>query len=277
MPNLSAWANIAALSQAEFNQFKTWIYQTAGISLADSKNVLVMGRLRSRVTHHRLTSYGDYFRLLMSGAHPAEPQIAIDLLTTNETHFFREPKHFDYLGTHILPPYRVGRSIRVWSAAASSGEEPYTIAMVLAAGLGGGPWEVLASDLSSRVLERARTGHYAMARAQSIPREHLQAYCLKGVGPQEGTFVVDPKIRSRVQFLQINLIEAFPAIGEFEVIFLRNVMIYFDQETRRRVVARVLRHLRPGGYLFVGHSETLNGITDQLKTVVPSVYQKPPA
>src|SRR6185369_17688916 len=98
-----------------------------------------------------------------------------------------------------------------------------------------------------------------------IPREHLMAYCLKGVGPQEGTFVIDPKIRNRVQFTQINLIETLPTIGEFEVIFLRNVMIYFDQETRRRVVARILRHLRPGGYLFVGHSETLNGVSDQLK------------
>lgn len=264
----------AAISADDFRQIKSWIYDLAGINLSDHKHALVTGRLASRLRHHQLSNHGDYFRLLTGGKCPDEAQIAIDLLTTNETHFFREPKHFDFLHDRILTSHPTGRMMRVWCAASSSGEEPYSIAMTMAAALGERPWEVLASDLSSRVLERAKTGHYALARAKTISREHLQAFCLKGVDSREGTFLIDPRIRRRVQFTQINLNFALPAIGEFDVIFLRNVMIYFDQATKRQVVARVLAHLRPGGHLFIGHSESLNGISDNVKSVVVSVYQK---
>jgi chemotaxis protein methyltransferase CheR len=265
----------AAITDREFQEIKDWIYRSAGINLSNQKKALVMGRLAPRLRHYQASSYGEYFRLLQSGAHPAELQIAIDLLTTNETQFFREPKHFDLLREKILPAHPAGRMLRVWSAASSSGEEPYSIAMTLARALGDAPWEILASDLSSRVLERARTGHYSMARAKTIPRPHLLAYCLKGVGSQEGTFLIERRLRDRVQFRQINLVDTLPQIGEFEVIFLRNVMIYFDAPTKREVVAGILRHLRPGGYLFVGHSESLSGVNDGLTMVVPSVYRKP--
>jgi chemotaxis protein methyltransferase CheR len=265
----------ASINDREFQDIKAWIHQVAGINLSNQKKALVVGRLAVRLKHHQLASYGDYFRLINSGAHPAEVQVAIDRLTTNETQFFREPKHFDFLREKILPG-RSSRSVpRVWSAASSSGEEPYSIAMTLASELGeAAPWEILASDLSSRVLERARTGHYSLARAKNIPRPLLQAYCLKGVGTQEGTFLIEPRLRSRVQFAQINLMDALPQIGAFDVIFLRNVMIYFDVPTKREVVRRVLRHLRPTGYLIVGHSESLNGVTDALRPVVPSIYRK---
>lgn len=268
------WLNTAPISREEFGQFKAWIYGIAGINLADHKQTLVMSRLQARVRHHKLNSFGEYFGLLMSGLHPAEQQIAVDRLTTNETHFFREPRHFDFLGQQVLSAHRHGQ-FRVWSAASSSGEEPYSIAMLLAAHLGEGPWEVLASDLSSRMLERARSGHYAMVRAESIPRKYLLDYCLKGIGAQEGTFLVSPKIRNRVQFMHINLNETLPKIGEFNVIFMRNVMIYFNLETKRRVVARILQHLKPGGHLFIGHSENLHGVSSELKTVTASVYRKP--
>jgi len=274
-PQRSPVAGAAVITDREFQEIKDWIYRTAGINLSDQKKALVMGRLASRLRHYQSSGYGDYFRLLQSGAHPSELQIAIDLLTTNETHFFREPKHFDFLREKIIPAHPAGRLLRVWCAASSSGEEPYSIAMTLTAALGETSWEVLASDLSSRVLERARTGHYSMERAKTIPRPHLLAHCLKGVGSQEGTFLVEPRLRGRVQFTQINLVEALPQIGEFEVIFLRNVMIYFDMPTKREVVARILRHLRPGGYMIVGHSESLNGVNETLKTVVPSIYRKP--
>lgn len=263
------------ITDQEFQEIKDWIYRTAGINLSNQKKALVMGRLAPRLRHYQSSGYGEYFRLLQGGVHPAELQIAIDLLTTNETHFFREPKHFDFLREKILPGHPAGRMLRVWSAASSSGEEPYSIAMTLAAALGKTPWEILGSDLSSRVLERARTGHYSMERAKTIPRPHLLGYCLKGVGSQEGTFLIEPRLRERVQFRQINLVDALPQIGEFEVIFLRNVLIYFDVPTKREVVAHILRHLRPGGYLFVGHSESLNGVIDGLATLVPSVYRKP--
>ena len=274
-PLRSPIAGAAAITEREFQEIKEWIYRTAGINLSNQKKALVMGRLAPRLRHYQLTGYGDYFRLLQNGSNPSELQIAIDLLTTNETHFFREPKHFDFLREKILPAHPAGRMLRVWCAASSSGEEPYTIAMTLMAALGDSPWEILASDLSSRVLERARTGHYSIARAKTIPKTYLQSWCLKGVGAQDGTFLIEPRLRNRVQFTQINLIGALPQIGEFEVIFLRNVMIYFDTPTKREVVARILRHLRPGGYLFVGHSESLNGVNETLKTVVPSVYRKP--
>jgi len=272
MPKASA-AGAGAISVEEFRQFRDWIYAVAGISLAEHKHALVMGRLAQRLRHHGLGSYGDYFRVLADARFPAEAQIAIDLLTTNETHFFREPKHFDFL-RRIAAAHAAARPLRAWSAACSSGEEPYSIAMTLAVTLGEAPWEVQGSDLSLRVLERARSGHYAMARARSIPRELLHAHCLKGVGEREGTFLIDPAIRKRVQFMQINLNGALPQMGEFDVIFLRNVMIYFDVATKRQVIARLLRHLRPDGHLFIGHSESLNGVTDEVKPVVASVYRR---
>lgn len=266
----------AAIADSTFNAIRAWLYERAGISLSDKKRALVVGRLACRVRHFGLASFDEYFELLRGGAHPAEPQIAIDLLTTNETHFFREPKHFDFLRERILPAHPSHRMLRVWSAASSSGEEPYSIAMTLAASLKEAPWEVLASDLSSRVLERARSGHYSMARAKTIPRPHLQAYCLKGIGSQDGTFLIEPQLRGRIQFAQINLVVgALPPVGEFDVIFLRNVMIYFDTATKREVVARLLPHLARGGHLFVGHSESMHGLSDALKPVQPSIYRKP--
>lgn len=271
-PALSPGA--AKMSAGEFKQFKDWIYQVAGINMSEHKHALVMGRLASRLRHHQVASHGEYFRLLISGKFIDEAQIAIDLLTTNETSFFREPKHFDFLRQRILPAHPATRPMRVWSAASSSGEEPYSLAMTLAAALGERPWEVLASDLSQRVLERARSGHYAMARANNIPAELLRAYCLKGVGAEDGTFLIDPQIRKRVQFMQVNLNGTLPQLGEFDVIFLRNVMIYFDLPTKQQVIARILKHLRPDGYLFIGHSESLHAVSDDLKSVVVSIYRK---
>jgi chemotaxis protein methyltransferase CheR len=265
----------APISNADFEAIRDWIHEVAGISLSDQKKALVMGRLAPRLRHYALGDYGAYFQLLRDRRHAAELQIAVDLLTTNETHFFREPKHFEFLRQRVLPEHPRGRMFRVWSAASSSGEEPYSIAMTLAAVLGEAPWEVLASDLSTRVLERARSAHYSIARAKTIPRPYLLEYCLKGIGAQDGTFLIEPRVRSRVSFAQINLTDALPSIGEFELIFLRNVMIYFDMATKREVVARLLPQLRRGGHMIVGHSESLNGVCDALKAVAPSVYRKP--
>jgi chemotaxis protein methyltransferase CheR len=273
-PCRAAISGTASINEREFQDIRTWIHQVAGISLSDQKKALVVGRLAARLKHHRLADYGAYFRLLKSGAEPAEVQVAIDRLTTNETHFFREPKHFDFLRDTILPGHAPRRAFRAWSAAASTGEEPYSIAMTLAAAFEEAPWEVIASDLSARALERARSGHYSLARAKSIARPLLQAYCLKGIGAQEGTFLIESWLRARVRFTQINLIGTLPQLGAFDVIFLRNVMIYFDAPTKRTVVARVLKHLRPRGYLMIGHSESLNGVTDAVQPIAPSIYRK---
>lgn len=264
----------STLSDSEFGEFQQLLQQVAGIHLSPAKKALVCGRLAKRLKHYSLSTYHDYFRLLTSGQEPAELQTALDLLTTNETYFFREPKHFEFLQQHILPERRPGSPFRVWSAACSSGEEPFTLAMVLSDQLGEAQWEITASDISSRVLERARSGLYAMERASHIPQDYLKSYCLKGVGSQEGRFLLDKRLRSRVNFQQINLNEALPQLGAFDVVFLRNVMIYFNSDTKARVVERIAATLKPGGYLIIGHSESLNGVTDVLKSVRPSVYRK---
>jgi len=259
----------------EFHLFKRFIYDRAGISLSENKQSLVSGRLAKRLKLHGLQSFGEYHRLINAADQAGEAQVAIDLLTTNETYFFREPKHFDFLRNEILPRQEPGRLFRVWSAASSTGEEAYTLAMVLADRLGSQPWEIIASDLSTRVLEKARHGRYAIDSATEIPRPYLTRYCLKGTGSQEGVLLVSRELRSRVQFLQVNLTQAYPALGEFDLIFLRNVMIYFDNETKRQVVARMWSMLKPGGYFIISHSESLNGISDAYQLVSPSIYRKP--
>lgn len=267
--------NATHLADHEFEQFKKLIHRIAGISLSPSKKQLVSGRLAKRLKHFQLSSYGEYFRLLTADSHPDEMQMAVDLLTTNETYFFREPKHFDFLREHVLPAHPYGRPFRAWSAASSTGQEPYSIAMTLADGLGGKPWEMVASDISMRVLEKARSGHYPIEQAQHIPKNYLHRNCLKGVDTQEGTFLVDKSIRTPIKFMQVNLNAALPQMGEFDLVFLRNVMIYFDNDTKRQVVQRIMGKMRPGAHLFIGHSESLNGIVDELQVVKPSIYRKP--
>lgn len=263
------------LSDAEFVKIRSFIYTKAGISMSESKKSLVVGRLAKRLRAHNLSSYSDYLCLLDSGKDPEEMQLAVDLLTTNETYFFREPKHFNFLQEKILPQHAAGRAFRVWSAASSSGQEPYSIAMLLAQHLGQQTWDILASDISQRILEKARAGHYPMEQAQKIPPNYLSSYCLKGIGSQQGSFLIKQQLRDRIRFQQINLNTSLPQVGEFDLVFLRNVMIYFDIETKRQVVQRITNQIKPGGYLFVGHSESLNGVVDTLKPVMPSVYRKP--
>lgn len=264
---------VLVLSEDEFGLFQKMIYETAGIHLANTKKPLVSGRLAKRVKHYGLSSYGEYFKLLSSGGN-GELQMAVDLLTTNETFFFREPKHFDFLREHILPHWSTGPR-RIWSAASSSGEEAYTLCMVLAEHSPTDAWEIVGTDISTRVLERARSGQYPMERAKNIPRELLSRYCLKGTGSQDGMFMIGRELRARAEFIHANLKDDLGKLGKFDIIFLRNVLIYFDMETKQFVVSRLLRQLKPGGYIIVGHSESLNGVTDQVKVVVPSVYQKP--
>lgn len=263
-----------AITDQEFGQFQRFIYDAAGITLSPAKKALVSGRLAKRLQSCNVNSYGEYFRLLASGGAEAEVQMAIDLLTTNETYFFREPRHFDVLREHACNIRKPGQTLRVWSAASSSGEEAYSIAMVLADCLEDSPFEVVGSDISTRVLQRARTGHYPMERARHIPAAYLRRFCLKGTGSEQGTLLVERALRSRVQFMQVNLNAPLPRLGMFDAIFLRNVMIYFNGDTKQQVVARVLSLLKPNGIFIIGHSESLHGVTDGVQPVVPSVYRK---
>lgn len=261
------------ITDSEFAQFQRFIYEAAGITLTAAKKALVCGRLGKRLPARAVANFGEYFRLLKSGTWPEELQTAVDLLTTNETYFFREPKHFERLRAEALAAAR--GAFRVWSAAGSTGEEAYSIAMVLEDAVPGRPWEVLSSDISTRVLARARSGHYCAERLQNFPPGFLQRFCLRGCGPQEGTLLVERKLRERVRFRQVNLNERLPHLGMFDVIFLRNVLIYFNRETKRRVVGRVLSVLRPGGLLIIGHSESLMDVPHELDMIAPSVFRKP--
>ena len=263
------------LSDQEFRQFQELIFTIAGISMSQAKKQLVGGRLAKRLVQHGMRSYGDYFRLLMEPAGRAELQVAVDLLTTNETYFFREPKHFALLREQVLPSLKGQGQVRIWSGACSSGEEAYSLAMTLADCLGGQDWQIVASDICTKVLASAQAGHYPMTRASDIPPAYLNRFCLRGVDGQQGSFLIERALRQKIEFRQINLNQTLPALGQFDVIFLRNVMIYFDLETKRQVVQRLLPSLKKGGYFVVSHSESLNGVTDALKMICPSVYRKP--
>lgn len=264
------------ISDQEFALFQRLIYKLAGIHLSEAKKVLLVGRLGKRLKALQLASFGEYYRLLASGQHPDELQTMVDLLTTNETYFFREPKHFEFLRDEILHKYRDTAPFRIWSAASSTGEEAYTLAMLLAEYLPTNDWRVFGSDISTQVLAKARRGHYPLERNEGIPPAFLKKYCLKGVRSQAGTFLIAAALRARVEFRQINLTQPIdPAIGEFQAIFLRNVMIYFDLATKTKVIHHLLPRLMPGGHLFIGHSETLSGIATPLVMVRPTIYRKP--
>lgn len=265
---------MSEITDAEFAQFQRFIHEAAGITLASTKKPMVHGRLRKRLHARQITSFSEYLRLLRHGTCPEELQIAVDLLTTNETYFFREPKHFDRLREAALASRR-DTSFRVWSAASSSGEEAYSVAMVLEDSLPGHAWEVIGSDISARVIAQARAGHYRTARLENMPPGFLRRFCLKGTGPHEGTLLIARQLRERVHFREANLIRPLPSLGSFDVVFLRNVLIYFDQQTRRAVVARVLATIKPGGLLFVGHSESLSELTDEVQMIAPSIFRKP--
>lgn len=239
---------------------------------------MVIGRLSARVRQLSLPGFRAYRELLNRPAEIDERQNFIDLMTTNETYFFREPAHFNLLGKEILEAQpSLPRPFRIWSAASSSGEEAYSMAMTLHDHLGDrtGLWEVTGTDICRRVLERARRGHYRMERLDSMPRQYLFQYCLKGFGSQEGNMLVDRRLRDRVRFLHLNLAAPFQDIGPFDVIFLRNVLIYFQQDMKRAIVDRVVRQLRPGGWLVIGHSESLRGMDERLNQYSPSVYRLP--
>lgn len=262
------------ISDREFAQFRTLMHEVAGIDLAPSKKSLLCGRLSKRLRSRQLTSFGKYFDLISKGDDPVERETCINLLTTNETYFFRESKHFDFLRRQLLPARAGGPPFRAWSAACSSGEEPYSIAMVTADVLGlGAAWEVYGSDLNTAVLQKAALGRYPMERAGNIPEALLRAYCLKGIGAQAGTFAIGESIRKRASFGQVNLNAELPRLAPFDVIFLRNVMIYFDAPTKRLVISRLVAKLKPGGYLIVGHSESLNGVSDALRLEAPTIYR----
>jgi chemotaxis protein methyltransferase CheR len=230
-----------------------------------------------------LSTMKEYFRLVSHPDQQHERALMLDCITTNETHFFREPKHFDYLAQHVFPRWKEAaeagtrpRAINVWSAGCSSGEEPYSLAMLLLKHLppdqGWFP-QILASDISTRVLEKARAATFSIQKATEIPRDYLCAYMLKGTRDACGEMRVTAEVQKVVRFARINLFaDSYPVQDKFDLIFCRNVLIYFDERSKEKVIAGLARHLSRSGLLFVGHSEHLCGTSPQLKSVAPTVY-----
>lgn len=263
------------ITDGEFARFQRLMHRTTGVWLPANKKTMVWGRLAKRLQSRNLATLDDYYRLITEGRDEEELQRAIDLLTTHETYFFREPRHFSLLAERILPRLDPGRPLRVWSAACSSGEEAYSIAMVLMDRLGAAArWDLFASDISTEVLAKARAGIYAMERIEGIPPAYLRRFCLRGVDHRAGKIMIERSLRDRVRFAQVNLAEKLPDIGEFDVIFIRNVLIYFDAPTKSEVVCRLTGRLRPGGWLIAGHSETIHGLCDELRPEEATVYRK---
>lgn len=268
-------AAFSPITDQEFARFQKLVLQATGITLSDQKRALVVGRLGSRLRFRKVESFSAYYQMLQDPSESDELQAAIDLITTNETSFFREVDHFRELANHVQGLRPIPHPFRVWSAASSSGEEAYTIAMVLADLLGSTEWQVLGTDISTRVLDRARKGLYPMERASTIPPAFLKQYCLKGQNRHEGLFLMSRQLRDRVNFVQANLCQPLPRLGPFDVAFLRNVLIYFSLVQKRQVVEAVRAQVKPGGLLIVGHSESLTGICENLVPLRPTVYRVP--
>jgi chemotaxis protein methyltransferase CheR len=273
----------SSLAPALFAKFQDLIYREAGIWLATHKHALLTGRLARRLRLHGLNCMQEYFHLVTQPDQQHERAIMIDCITTNETHFFRERRHFDFLEQHVFPRWQQEASqglratqLRIWSAGCSSGEEPYSLVMLLLKHFPaekGWDVEVLATDISTRVLEKAREAVYPIEKMKDIPPEYLRAYMLKGRGEHKGVMKISPEVHRVVRFARVNLhADSYPILGVFDVIFCRNVLIYFDQESKKKVIDGILRHLAPSGLLFVGHSEHLGGISPNLKTVAPTIH-----
>lgn len=255
-----------------FPELSRWVYEVAGIVLPDSKMGLVRSRLQRRLRETGHDDFPSYFEWMRS-ADAKERIHVIDRLTTNKTHFWREAAHFELLRTLLDTPPLDARELQVWSAGCSSGEEPYTLSAVLNRALGAGrTFRILATDLSTRVLDRARLAEYPATQARDVPEDLRPVLFERGGDPQQVR--VRDEIRRPVSFARLNLLEEWPMRRPFQAIFCRNVMIYFDNRTRTELVRRFTQRLAPGGFLFVGHSESLNGIEHELQYVRPAVYRR---
>ena len=282
---MSAPARVAsaedALSKRDFDQIARYIYAQAGIRLPPAKLTMIEGRLRRRVRATGRETLGDYCAWVFQDDNLAEErQHLLNAVTTNKTDFFREPKHFDYLQGVVLPQMLAEgrRRLRVWSAACSTGAEPYTIAMVLdafARDRRGPDFGILATDLDTEVLAAARRGIYAAAMVDPVPAALRQRYVLRPRERDRDDVRIVPELRSAIGFAQLNLMDASYPVGEpMDIIFCRNVLIYFDKATQEQVVRRLAACLRPDGLLFLGHSESIAGFSLPLTPVANTVFKK---
>ncbi len=269
---------VRPLSDREFEQIRNLAREKFGLDLRKGKESLVAARLGKKIRQAGFRSFEEYFQSVVEDGSGEELASMIDALATNYTSFLREPAHFEFLRTAIVPWVRERSRIDIWSAACSTGEEPYSIVLTLLEELGPdalGRIRLVASDISRRALSKAEAGVYAADRLDGIPKDWLRKYFLKGEGRWAGWFRLKPQIASVIEFRRVNLIEPYPPNWRFPVIFCRNAMIYFDREVESHVVNRMAACLEPGGYLLIGHAESLTGIHQPLSYVRPAVYRKP--
>lgn len=275
----------AQLADADYEFLCKLIYERSRIHLGPDKRILVTSRLAKRLREHGLKTYREYCELLRSPAGEEELTFLIDRISTNHTNFFREIKHFDFLRDTVIPQWlaegRRGEPFRIWSSASSTGEEAYSIAIHLAehfAPAESGRWQIEGTDISTRVLEVAARGVYETDRLTSIHADVLRRHFQRGSNKWEGHFRVKDELRQRVNFQHLNLLgTSYPFTRQFDLIFCRNVMIYFDRPTQETLVRQLADKLLPGGHLLVGHSESLSGVKHSLKLVRPAIYLKPAA
>ena len=264
------------LHEETFGRIAGLMHEAIGLHLAPSKKSLVSSRLGPRIQRLGLADYDEYLQLIEGGDDHGEFQMAVDLLTTNETYFFREPAHFDLIERELSA--RPRGPLSLWSAASSFGDEAYSCAMLLAdlqqQGRIGPEWDILATDISDRVLRSAIAGVYPADRLRHVTPQRLQRHCLRGEGDSDGLVQVRPALRERVRFGQLNLCAPIEPLGPFDVILLRNVLIYFDAATKQQVVDRVLERLRPGGLFFIGTAEGRAPSSQPLQVLAPGAFRK---
>jgi len=270
------------LSSRDLERLRRLIYQQAGITLGAEKKLMLEGRLRRRMARLNIGSYRQYCEYVFADARREAEEVVqlIDAVTTNKTDFFREKTHFDFLAAKALPELTAqagSRELMIWSAGCSSGEEPYTLAMVLSEYRRSHPgfrFRILATDISTAVLEKAERGIFACEQAQPVPRELLRRYFMRSRDPGSKLLRVVPELRETIAFRRLNLMEEFGMAERPDAIFCRNVIIYFDRPTQERLLGRFSRQLAAGGYLFLGHSESLHQMDLRLAPVAPALYRK---
>lgn len=266
------------ISEKEFQQFQQLIYQQVGITLGDQKKSLVVSRLGKRLRELALPTFQAYYDYVLGDGGGEELITLLDLISTNKTDFFREPGHFQFLREKILPFLHSERRVRIWSSASSSGEEPYTIAMTLYDGVSNpGEWDfkILASDISTRVLAKGAAGIYEEEKIASLPPDIVRRHFLRGQKTHLHKVRVKTHLSNMIAFRRINLMaSSYPIKSPLDVIFCRNVMIYFDRPTQGQLMHKFYRYLKPGGYLFIGHSESLQWVDHPFAYVAPTIYRK---
>lgn len=270
-----------SLSQRDLERLCSVIYERSGINLSTDKKIMLEGRLRRRLTVLKLSSYGEYCNYLFDGHDDQELCHLIDAVSTNKTDFFREKEHFDRLVAKVLPEFTAGNNggheLFVWSAGCSSGEEPYTLAMVLddySRSHAGFRFQVLATDISTEVLEKAKRGVFSSDVVAPVPLEFRRRYFMRSRDRVSKLLRVVPELRETIEFKWLNLMDEFRLPQLADVIFCRNVVIYFDRPTQERLFRKMARQLAPGGYIFVGHSESLHHMDVPLVPVAAAVYRK---